>query len=81
MDIQKRTKSKTISRQKNTQLQKQTFEKISFDEMGTYEKVRKGKNRQEVWIWTAVLEDKNKKLKKLMFVGDRDEGTFLKDNE
>lgn len=46
--------------------------------MWTYEKVRKGKNRQEVWIWTAVLEDKDKRFKNLMFVGNRDEESFLK---
>ena len=28
---------------------------ISFDEMWTYQRARRGKKRQEVWIWTAVM--------------------------
>ena len=70
--------AKQLVEEKVQRLQNETFEKISFDEMWTYEKVRKGKNRQEVWIWTAVLEDKDKRFKKLMFVGNRDEESFLK---
>ena len=57
-----------------------TFEKVSFDEMWTYEKVRRGEKRQEVWIWSVVLEDENKRLRKMMFVGDRDSESFLKNN-
>jgi len=74
-------KAEEIVDKKIQQLQDQTFEKISFDEMWTYEKVRKGENRRDVWIWTAILEDKEKRFKKVMFVGDRDEETFLKNNE
>ena len=29
---------------------------ISFDEMWTYQRARRGKQRQEVWIWAAVIE-------------------------
>ena len=29
---------------------------ISFDEMWTYQRARRGKKRREVWIWTAVIE-------------------------
>jgi insertion element IS1 protein InsB len=45
--------------------------KVSFDEMWTYVKYRKGEKRTSIWIWTAILHVKNKKFK-LFFVGDRD---------
>ena len=57
---------------------KEEVEKISFDEMWTYERVRKGKKRKSLWIWTAVIETKDKKIKKVLFVGDRSEESFLK---
>ena len=32
---------------------------ISFDEMWTYVGARRGKKRRSVWIWTAVVEEKD----------------------
>ena len=32
---------------------------ISFDEMWTYLGVRRGKKRRSVWIWTAVVEERD----------------------
>ena len=72
--------AKELVDKKIEKLEEITFEKISFDEMWTYEKVRRGEKRQEVWIWSVVLEDENKRLRKMMFVGDRDSESFLKNN-
>ena len=35
---------------------------VSFDEMWTYLGVRRGENRQSVWIWTAVEVNRNERL-------------------
>ena len=48
---------------------------ISIDEMWSYV----GKKRKEVWIWSVVVELKDGSIKKFLFAGDRDLGTFLKD--
>jgi len=74
-------KSKAIVDKKIEELQNKKFKKISFDEMWTYEKARGKDKRQEVWIWTVVLEDENSKRKKIMMVGDRREEDFLKSDE
>ena len=42
--------------------------------MWTYLKVRKGKKRNSLWIWTAVIDKK----KVLFEVGERGEETFLR---
>ncbi len=52
-------------------------ESISFDEMWTYAKVRRGKKRNSKWIWTAVIEYGEIRLITYE-VGNRDEETFLK---
>jgi IS1 family transposase len=31
--------------------------KVSFDEMWTYVKYRKGEKRTSIWIWTAILHE------------------------
>ncbi len=48
---------------------------ISIDEMWSYV-VRRG---NEVWIWSVVVELKDGTVKKFLFAGDRNLGTFLKD--
>ena len=32
---------------------------VAFDEMWTYLEVRRGKRRQDLWIWTAVVEERD----------------------
>ena len=51
---------------------------ISFDEMWTYLEARRGEARQEVWIWTAVVEEYDGRRWTDFEVGDRSEGTFLR---
>ncbi|MBM3215891.1 IS1 family transposase [Candidatus Poribacteria bacterium] len=51
---------------------------IALDEMWTYEKARKEPKRQSVWIWTAVIEEKNCPHRVFYKVGDRSEETFLR---
>ena len=45
---------------------------ISFDEMWTYLGVRRGKKRQSVWIWTAVVEEWDGSRRSDFEVGYRD---------
>ena len=51
---------------------------ISFDEMWTYQRARHGKKRQEVWIWTAVIELPDGRRCVDFEVGDRSGETFLR---
>jgi len=51
---------------------------ISFDEMWTYQRARRGAKRQEVWIWTAVVEEADGSRWVDFEVGDRSEATFLR---
>ena len=51
---------------------------ISFDEMWTYQQARHGKKRQEVWIWTAVIELPDGRRCVDFEVGDRSGETFLR---
>ena len=52
----------------------QKVDEITLDEMWTYVGARKGKKRNSVWIWTAVLDGK----KVIFQVGDRSEESFLR---
>ena len=49
---------------------------ISFDEMWTYLGARRGEQRREVWIWTAVVEAANGSRWGCFEVGNRSEETF-----
>ena len=49
---------------------------ISFDEMWTYVGARKGEKRNSVWIWTAVVEERNGERWSDFEVGNRDRETF-----
>ena len=51
---------------------------ISFDEMWTYQRARRGKKRQEVWIWTAAIELPDGRRCVDFEVGDRSGETFLR---
>ena len=51
---------------------------ISFDEMWTYQRARRDKKRQEVWIWTAVIELPDGRRCVDFEVGDRSGETFLR---
>ena len=51
---------------------------VSFDEMWTYLGVRRGKNRQSAWIWTAVVEEWDGSRWADFEVGYRDAETFLR---
>ena len=41
-------------------------------------RVRRGKKRREVWVWTAVVEEEDGRRWVDFEVGDRSEATFLK---
>jgi hypothetical protein len=65
-----------ISKKKLLTLKKQGRVKaISIDEMWTFV----GKKENEVWIWSVVVEFKDGRVEKYLFVGDRSLETFLKD--
>ena len=49
---------------------------IAFDEMWTYQQARHGDKRQDLWIWTAVVEEPAGRLWADFEVGDRSENTF-----
>ena len=51
---------------------------VSFDEMWTYVGVRRGENRQSVWIWTAVVEEWDGSRWADFEVGGRDLETFMR---
>ena len=74
----KAKKAENIMRIREEKIKKEKAKNISLDEMWTYENVRKGKNRNSKWIWTAVIETEKGDIKNMFEVGDRDEKTFLK---
>lgn len=49
---------------------------IAFDEMWTYQQARHGEQRQDLWIWTAVVEEPDGRRWADFEVGDRSENTF-----
>ena len=49
-----------------------------LDETQTYQRARRGKKRQEVWIWTAVIELPDGRRCVDFEVGDRSGETFLR---
>lgn len=51
---------------------------ISFDEMWSYVGARRKGKRREVWIWTAVVEERDGSRWVDFEVGDRSEETFLR---
>lgn len=51
---------------------------IALDEMWTYKEARKEPKRDSVWIWTAVIEEKDQPRRVFFEVGDRSEETFLR---
>ena len=51
---------------------------ISFDEMWTCQWARRGKKRQEVWIWTAVIKLPDGRQCVDFEVGDCSGETFLR---
>lgn len=51
---------------------------ISFDEMWTYEGARRPGLRRSVWVWTAVVEEKDGSRWSDFEVGDRGYETFVK---
>ena len=51
---------------------------ISFDEMWTYEGARRPGLRRSVWVWTAVVEEKDGRRWMDFEVGDRGYETFVR---
>ena len=51
---------------------------ISCDEQWTYRKIRWGEGRDDLWIWTAVVEERDGQVWVDFEVGDRSERTFLR---
>ena len=49
---------------------------IAFDEMWTDQQARRGAQRQELWIWTAVVAEPDGRRWADFAVGDRSENTF-----
>ena len=49
---------------------------IAYDEMWTYQQARRGDKRQDLWIWTAVVEEPDSRRWADFEVGDRSENTF-----
>ena len=74
-------KAEYLMKLREERIKREKAEIISFDEMWTYEGIRKGKNRNSKWIWTAVVELENGYRKHLFEIGDRNEETFLKSAE
>ena len=56
----------------------QRIKVISFDEMWTYEGARRPGLRRSVWVWTAVVEEKDGRRWMDFEVGDRDHETFVR---
>ena len=52
------------------------FKKIIFDEMWSFIKVRKGKNRHSIWIWNLVAVTNNGAKYNMFAVGNRDKKLF-----
>ena len=51
---------------------------FSFDEIWTYLRARRGKNRQSAWIWMAAVEEWDSSRRADFKVGYRDMETFLR---
>ena len=51
---------------------------IAFNEMWTYRQARRGGKREDVWVWTAVVEEGDGSRWADFEVGDRSEATFLR---
>ena len=51
---------------------------IALDEMWTYLGARKAEKRNALWVWTAVLEERDGSRWMDFEVGGRDEATFLR---
>ena len=51
---------------------------IAWDEMWTYRGVRCGERREDCWIWTAVVAEKDGSRWVDFEVGDRSEGPLLR---
>ena len=49
---------------------------MAFDEMWTYLGIRRGERRQDLWIWTAVVEEMDGIRWRMYEVGGRDESAF-----
>ncbi len=49
---------------------------VAFDEMWTYLGVRRGERRKDLWIWTAVVEERDGIRWRMYEVGDRDLSAF-----
>ncbi len=49
---------------------------VAFDEMWTYLDVRRGERRKDLWIWTAVVEERDGIRWRMYEVGDRDLSAF-----
>ena len=48
---------------------------IAFDEMRTYRQARHGDQRQDLWIWTAVVEEPDGRRRADFEAGDRSANT------
>ena len=51
---------------------------IVFDEMWTYLGARKAEKRNDLWVWTAVVEERDGSRWIDFEVGGRDEATFMR---
>ena len=51
---------------------------IALDEMWTYLGARKGEKRNDLWVWTAVVEERDGSRWMDFEAGGRDESTFLR---
>ena len=51
---------------------------IALDEMWTYLGARVGEKRNDLWVWTAVVEERDGSRWMDFEVGGRDESTFLR---
>ena len=51
---------------------------IALDEMWTYLGARKAEKRNDLWVWTAVVEERDGSRWMDFEVGGRDEATFLR---
>ena len=49
---------------------------MTFDEMWTYLGIRRGERRQDLWIWTAAVEERDGFRWRIYEVGGRDESAF-----
>ena len=49
---------------------------VAFDEMWTYLGIRRGERRQDLWIWTAVVEERDGVRWRMYEVGGRDLSAF-----